>query len=152
MGIKYKNWLLPIFASLVGLSVGLGFFTFIYGKGYSYLLDDPKACVNCHIMKEQYESWNRGSHQNVATCNSCHTPENIYFKYFNKMDNGFFHGLKFTTGKFKDPIKIRQHNFNITMKACLQCHSSLMENQLHQPELLEGRACVQCHRDVGHHH
>ena len=31
---------------LLGLVIGLGFYTFIYSKGYSYLTNDPAACVN----------------------------------------------------------------------------------------------------------
>ncbi|MCM2351810.1 MAG: cytochrome c nitrite reductase small subunit [Bacteriovoracaceae bacterium] len=153
MSPKAKTSLLIILLlAICGFALGLGSVTFIYGKGYSYLLDDPKACVNCHVMRDQYDSWNKSSHHKVATCNSCHTPENIYFKYFNKMDNGFMHALKFTTGTFKDPIRIRQHNFNITMQACLKCHGDLMSSTLHQEPLREGRSCVACHREVGHTH
>lgn len=144
--------LLVILASLLGLVIGVGSYTFIYGKGYSYLSDDPKACVNCHIMRDQYESWSRSSHHHVATCNSCHTPENIYMKYVNKMENGFWHSLKFTTGKFNDPIRIRQHNFDITMRSCLKCHSGLMGSTLHVDAIGEGRSCVHCHKNVGHTH
>lgn len=153
MGPKIKTSLLVvILLVLCGFAIGLGSVTFIYGQGYSYLLDDPKACVNCHIMRDQYDSWSKSSHHAVATCNSCHTPENIYFKYINKVDNGFMHALKFTTGTFKDPIRIRQHNFNITMQACLKCHSGIMSSTLHQDPLQEGRSCVACHREVGHTH
>lgn len=144
--------LLAILACLLGLLLGVGSFTFIYGKGYSYLLDDPKACVNCHIMRDQYDSWSRSSHHHVATCNDCHTPQNIYMKYINKADNGFWHGLKFTTGNFNDPIRIRKHNFDITMKACFRCHGGLMESTLHSEALSEGKSCVNCHRNIGHHH
>lgn len=144
--------LLYFFVGMFGLVLGVSSYTFIYGKGYSYLSDDPKACVNCHIMRDQYEGWSRSSHHAVATCNSCHTPENIYFKYFNKMDNGFWHSLKFTTGQFKDPIQIREHNFNITMNACLKCHGQIFNSPSHQEPLGEGRSCVNCHRQAGHPH
>ena len=144
--------LIIIFVVLIGLVLGVGSYTFIYGKGYSYLSDDPKACMNCHIMRDQYESWSKSSHHHVATCNSCHTPQNFYVKYFNKMENGFWHSLKFTTGNFKDPIRIRKHNFDITMNACLKCHSGLMESSSHKDPLESGRSCVHCHKDVGHTH
>lgn len=141
-----------ILACLLGLVTGIGSFTFFYGKGYSYLSDDPRACVNCHIMRDQYESWSKSSHHHVATCNSCHTPENIYLKYFNKAENGFMHSLKFTTGQFKDPIRIRKHNFDITMKSCFKCHSGLMNSTLHTEAIEGGASCVRCHREVGHTH
>jgi hypothetical protein len=33
---------------LVGSVLGLGTSAFLYAKGYSYLLNDPAACANCH--------------------------------------------------------------------------------------------------------
>lgn len=147
-----KFSLFVFFACLLGLVIGVGSFTFIYGKGYSYLSDDPKACVNCHIMSDQYSSWSKGSHKNVATCNSCHTPENFYMKYINKAENGFWHSLKFTTGAYKDPIQIRKHNIDIAMQSCFKCHSGLMSSTLHSEAIADKKTCVQCHRSVGHSH
>ena len=144
--------LLIILISVSGIVAGMGSFTFIYGKGYAYLSDDPKACLNCHIMRDQYESWNRSSHHHVTTCYSCHAPENIYLKYFNKADNGFVHALKFTTGQFKDPLRIRGHNFRITMQSCMKCHSGVMGSTMHAEALGDGASCTNCHRDVGHSH
>jgi cytochrome c nitrite reductase small subunit len=40
-----------IFALSLGLAAGLGAFTFVYARGYSYLSNDPSACANCHIMR-----------------------------------------------------------------------------------------------------
>lgn len=103
-------------------------------------------------MRDQYESWNRSSHHAVTTCNSCHSPENPVYKYINKMDNGFWHGLKFTTGSFKDPIRIRPKNFDIAMHSCMKCHSNIINTTIHKDPLDGGRSCVQCHRDIGHAH
>jgi len=150
--LKFHFSAILIFAALIGLILGLGSYTFIYGQGYAYFKDDPKACVNCHIMSDQYESWLKGSHKNVTTCNSCHTPEGLFAKYFNKAENGFSHSWKFTLHAYKDPIFIRQHNFNIAMNSCLKCHGTLMENTSHMKNLTEGRSCIQCHRNAGHSH
>jgi cytochrome c nitrite reductase small subunit len=141
----------PLFI-LVGLIIGMGSYTFIYGKGYSYISDNPKACLNCHIMQDQYNSWVSNPHGKATTCNSCHTPENFYMKYLVKAENGFNHAWKFTTGNFKEPIRIRQHNFNITMKSCFKCHAHLLDSTFHQEEIIKGRSCVQCHKNVGHTH
>ena len=46
-----------VIAAGLGMLLGLGGFTFHYGEGLSYLSTDPAACVNCHIMQPQYESW-----------------------------------------------------------------------------------------------
>jgi cytochrome c nitrite reductase small subunit len=40
-----------IIAIVLGVVLGLGAFTFDYGEGLSYFSTDPKACVNCHIMR-----------------------------------------------------------------------------------------------------
>src|SRR5262245_623919 len=55
--------------ALVGVLVGIGGYTVHYAGALSYLSDDPKACVNCHIMREQYDGWQKASHHAVATCN-----------------------------------------------------------------------------------
>jgi cytochrome c nitrite reductase small subunit len=39
-----------------GLLAGLGLYTFVYAQGGSYLTNDPAACVNCHVMNEQYNA------------------------------------------------------------------------------------------------
>ena len=66
---------------LLGMAIGLGGYTFIYSKGYSYLTNNPAACANCHVMQAQYDAWLKSSHHSAATCNDCHTPHNIFGKY-----------------------------------------------------------------------
>jgi cytochrome c nitrite reductase small subunit len=82
--------------AVVGLTVGLGLFTFHYGEGAAYLSDNPDACVNCHIMQEQFDSWINSSHQPATVCNSCHVPDGPIAKWISKADNGFFHSVAFT--------------------------------------------------------
>ena len=62
---------------LAGIAIGIGGFTFVYARGYSYLTNDPAACANCHIMKEHFAAWSKSSHRAVATCNDCHTPHEL---------------------------------------------------------------------------
>jgi len=40
-----------ILGVLIGVVIGVGGYTFIYAKGYSYLTNDPAACANCHVMQ-----------------------------------------------------------------------------------------------------
>ena len=54
MGIR---WPLLLAAGTLGAVVGLGLYTFVYARGASYLGNDPAACVNCHVMTEQYDGW-----------------------------------------------------------------------------------------------
>jgi cytochrome c nitrite reductase small subunit len=63
-----------------GLLLGLGGYTFVYARGASYLTNDPQACVNCHVMREQFDGWQRSSHRRAAVCNDCHAPHDLFGK------------------------------------------------------------------------
>jgi cytochrome c nitrite reductase small subunit len=134
---------------LVGIPIGLGLFTFNYAKGTSYLSDDPQTCMNCHVMRDQFEAWQRSSHARVATCNSCHTPHTFIEKWIVKGINGFNHSLAFTTGDFHEPISIHQMNADVVQESCVYCHEPVVDliatNHAEEPI-----ACVSCHSDVGH--
>jgi len=101
-------------ALLFGMFCGIGVFTFGYGKGASYLTNDPAACANCHVMQPQYDSWQKSGHRHVAVCNDCHLPPTFTGKLITKADNGFFHSVAFTTGDFHEPIQIKARNRRVT--------------------------------------
>ena len=103
-----------LLGAAIGLALGVGGYTFIYAKGISYLTDDPAACVNCHIMRKQYDGWIRSSHRAVAACNDCHTPAGYLSKYATKASNGFWHSFAFTSGRFAEPIRIKRTTREIT--------------------------------------
>lgn len=145
--------ILAIAAFIVGIMLGLAVFTFTYAKGASYLSGDPQACINCHIMEDQYDGWIAGPHANVATCNDCHLPhDNVVAKYAVKAENGLMHGLKFTTGWHPENIVIRDMSLAITNDACLYCHGDLTDDVRHPGNYADGDefSCVRCHSDVGH--
>lgn len=147
-----KLRLIAILASiLTGIALGISIYTFIYAKGASYLVNDPAACANCHVMNEQYEGWLKSSHRAVATCNDCHTPANFLGKYLSKASNGFWHSFAFTTGKFHEPIQIKSRNQEITEKACLKCHQDIVE-AIKGNQKTGQISCLRCHRSVGHMH
>ena len=133
----------------IGAVLGIGGFTFIYARGYSYMTDDPQACVNCHVMREQFDGWVKSSHRSVATCNDCHTPPGTVGKYVTKARNGFWHSFYFTTGTFHEPIQITPRNRDVTEQACRKCHSAVtatIEGHGDQGDL----SCIRCHSRVGH--
>jgi len=133
-----------------GALCGLGVFTFGYGKGAAYLRDDPAACANCHVMREPFDSWMNSSHHAVATCNACHLAPHPLAKWVTKADNGFFHSLAFTTGRFPDPIRIKPRNRRVTQAACLSCHAEFVHATLAIAGRDESPLCARCHQDVGH--
>lgn len=139
-------------AVMLGMLGGLGAFTFGYGKGWSYLSNDPLTCVNCHVMEGHYDSWQNSSHAHVAVCNDCHLPHHPIGKWIVKGDNGFFHSLAFTTGGFHEPIQIKPRNRRVTQGACLHCHEDFVHSMLPAEEGGEMLGCIQCHSDVGHAH
>ena len=146
----FPLWIWLALAGVFGGVVGLGGFTFSYAQGLSYLSNDPASCANCHIMREQFDRWNRGTHHTVATCNDCHTPhDNIVSKYAVKGINGFRHSLLFTTGTFPEPIRITQMNREVTQHACLYCHGDLTVSMSHVGTE-DPTDCLTCHEGVGH--
>jgi len=144
------------FSVLLGIAIGalagVGGYTFVYAKGASYLTNDPRACMNCHVMQEQYDGWINGSHRNVATCNDCHTPHDFFGKYTTKALNGYNHSLAFTTGNFHEPIQINARNKAITEASCRSCHADIVQQIDSHPIMDEKMSCVRCHDSVGHMH
>ncbi|MEW4487070.1 cytochrome c nitrite reductase small subunit [Thalassoglobus sp. JC818] len=141
-----------ILAAMIGLLFGLGTFTFGYGKGASYLSNDPASCANCHIMQSHFDSWQKSSHRHLAVCNDCHLPHNFVGKYVTKADNGFFHSIAFTLDNFHEPIQIKPRNRRVTQHACMHCHQDFVHQFLVNDAQREGLSCVHCHSDVGHAH
>lgn len=146
-----RSLIAVIFGVLVGLSAGIGGFTFLYAKGYSYLTNNPAACANCHVMQDYYDGWIKSSHRSVAACNDCHTPASLVPKYAVKASNGFWHSFYFTYGGFHEPIEITKRDRQITENACRKCHQEIVY-------AIEGThasdakrfSCIRCHGAVGH--
>ncbi|MBN2135900.1 MAG: cytochrome c nitrite reductase small subunit [Acidobacteria bacterium] len=145
----FKFWI----SLFIGLIAGIGFYTFIYAKGFSYLSDDPSSCANCHVMNEQYDAWIKSSHHAVAVCNDCHTPEGFIPKYTVKGLNGFNHSWAFTTGWYEDPIQIKDMNRQVTENACRKCHEdfTIMVDR-YSTKTNNAVQCLDCHSSVGHLH
>jgi cytochrome c nitrite reductase small subunit len=141
----------PVFlAVIVGITLGIGVFTFGYARGGSYLTDDPAACANCHVMRDQHQGWMKSSHRNAAVCNDCHTPPGTVPKYYTKALNGFLHSWAFTTGFFPDDIIITGRNHRVTEKSCLKCHEDIVMGIRGGRGHRDDVSCIACHRTVGH--
>jgi cytochrome c nitrite reductase small subunit len=158
--VRSQRGLIIVAAVAIGIVIGLGSFTFVYAKGYSYLTKSPEACANCHIMDEHYAAWLKSSHSANAGCNDCHTPHALIPKYVTKARNGFWHSFYFTTGNYPDPLRITERNHDIVELACRDCHErtvAAMHPGADTPpnEVIGGRSsqgveCTHCHRYVGH--
>lgn len=145
--MKTGNILAMALVGVLGLLVGLAGYTFVYARGYSYLLDDPQACINCHVMRDNFNAWAVSSHRDV-TCNGCHTPHEPVQKYLVKAENGFSHSFAFT---FEDTqvIHIKERSLDVVQENCKSCHASTIATTFLGSGKGEKR-CTECHRGVGH--
>jgi len=132
-----------VLSALAGALLGLGAFTFVYAKGYSYFSNRPEACANCHVMREQLDSWQRGPHHAAAVCNDCHTPHALAGKYFVKARNGWNHSFHFTLQDFPEPIRIHPFNSEVLAANCQRCHEQMVSE-------MAGLDCIACHAGAGH--
>ncbi|MDH5396658.1 MAG: cytochrome c nitrite reductase small subunit [Cyclobacteriaceae bacterium] len=161
MGIYKKlkpqeNWKVPVIV-LLGIISGLGFYILHISKATSYVSDDPKVCVNCHVMIPEYVSWRNSSHREWASCADCHVPQdNVAEKYFFKAKDGIYHASVYTTRGEPQVIRIKEAGKKVVHNNCIRCH----ENQVTDAKLasqVDGhfahrtdRACWECHREVPH--
>jgi cytochrome c nitrite reductase small subunit len=149
------NWRLPVII-IFGIAAGISLHIFYASNAISYLSDDPRTCVNCHIMAPEYATWQRGSHGRVATCNDCHVPQdNIINKYLFKATDGMRHSYIFTLRAEPQVIQIKEAGKHAVQNNCIRCH----QNQIHPIAMRaisnssiadDGRYCWDCHRETPH--
>lgn len=151
---KYFKFLIP---TLVGILLGLSGYLFYISKAYSYLSDDPKACVNCHIMAPEYSTWFHSSHGRNTVCNDCHVPQDNFFrKYYFKAMDGARHATMFTFRLEPQVITMHKPGQMVVQENCIRCHLELNSvvgtgnvtaQMAHQDQ---GKLCWECHREVPH--
>jgi cytochrome c nitrite reductase small subunit len=150
------KWKIPVII-ILGMLTGLGVYVFHISNAISYLGEDPKTCINCHIMRPQFATWERGSHGRGTTCNDCHVPhDNIFNKYYFKASDGLRHATMFTLRLEPQVIQIKDAGKYAVQQNCIRCH----QNQIHPVSLRAINAkgitddseiyCWHCHREVPH--
>jgi cytochrome c nitrite reductase small subunit len=133
----------------MGLTFGSGVCIFQISNATAYLSDDPKACINCHIMMPEYASWERSSHARVAVCNDCHVPhENAVRKYAFKMSDGLRHSTIFTLRLEPQVLMARPEAQDVIQNNCLRCHEALASKAGTHANF--DRRCTECHRETPH--
>lgn len=138
------------FSLAAGGFAGIGLYTFIYAKGYSYISNDPAVCANCHIMQGHLDGWMKSTHRSVAVCNDCHLPESMIGKYYTKGRNGFWHSFYFTFGGFHEPIQATPLNQKVAEDNCRRCHGDIVDAIDGNHSGSQKLGCVRCHGTVGH--
>lgn len=150
-------WKVPVIIA-AGVFFGLVFMILHISNATSYLSDDPRACINCHVMTTEFASWQRSSHARVATCNDCHVPHsNFISKYFFKAKDGVRHATMFTFRLEPQVIVIKEAGINVVQENCMRCHEHQIDQSylsrpinLSEKEKGIGRFCWDCHREVPH--
>ncbi len=151
-----EKWRMTVII-LMGITTGLIAYLFYISKAHSYLSDNPKTCVNCHIMAPQYATWNHSAHREVTNCNDCHVPHNnVFNKYFFKAKDGLRHATIFTLRKEPQVIFIHEEGQEVVQNNCIRCHA----NKITDAKVLaytsdyhtyrSKRKCWECHRETPH--
>jgi len=151
------KWHVPVIISL-GILFGLGFLILHISNATSYLSNNPKACINCHVMTTEYASWERSSHARVATCNDCHVPhDNFISTYAFKASDGLRHATMFTFRLEPQVIQIKEAGINVVQENCIRCHEKQVDQSylsksinLKEHEKGIGKLCWDCHRETPH--
>lgn len=155
--LPYQSRWLPYAIVIFGSIVGLSTFLAKESEVISYMGDDPKTCVNCHVMTSEYNSWMHSSHREATSCNDCHVPHNnIVNKYFFKAKDGLYHASVFTLRNEPQVIEMKEASQEVVQNNCIRCHtnqvtdvklSSWLDNHA---DNRTGRKCWECHREVPH--
>jgi cytochrome c nitrite reductase small subunit len=151
-----KEWRFGV-TLLLAILIGLFLFIVHAARATSYLSDDPKACVNCHVMAPQFATWERGSHGKVTNCNDCHVPQdNFISKYFFKASDGLRHSFMFTFRLEPQVIQIKDAGKKAVQQNCIRCHSNVIHpvslRAISNKKIIdeEERYCWDCHRETPH--
>jgi cytochrome c nitrite reductase small subunit len=153
--------LLKTIAIFCGISATcLAVYTAYVSKAHSYLSEDPRACINCHVMNTQYATWQHSSHKEVG-CIECHLPtDNTTDKLISKMKDGWNHSLAFTLNTYDHAIKISEDGARRVQQNCVSCHSDIVSNIQNNKDLnhnfkelknvVSDTKCWDCHKSVPH--
>ena len=151
-----SNWLFYV-NILIAFFVGIFFYTLYVSNAVSYLSDNPETCVNCHVMRSEFATWQHSSHREVAVCNDCHVPHNnVFSKYYFKAKDGLRHATMFTFHMEPQVIKMHEAGQRVVQENCKGCHQRINEqvgllnislkDKIHD----NGKLCWDCHREVPH--
>jgi len=142
---------------VLGILAGIVIHLLNISNAVSYLSDDPKTCVNCHVMYPEYATWERGSHGRVTTCNDCHVPQdNVIRKLAFKASDGLRHATMFTFRMEPQVIRIKDAGRNVVQENCIRCHANYLHpialRSMGAKSIYEEseRVCWDCHRETPH--
>ncbi len=139
----------------------IGLFAYVVNASnmISYLSDDPKVCINCHVMDTQYATWQHSSHRLRATCVQCHLPQDsLVKKMIAKSRDGYNHSVAMTLRTYEHSIRITDDAARRIQDNCISCHKELVSQMGMLNRAFAGssegskpeRYCWDCHRITSH--
>jgi len=146
-----ERWQAPVAVAL-GVIAGIGLLVLHASKAPSYLSDEPRVCINCHIMVPQYAAWAHSSHERVATCNDCHVPHDSFVRHWAfKGTDGMRHSAIFTARGERQAIVMLEAGRETVQGNCVRCHGRpVQELARHGGGAALERPCWDCHRSTPH--
>lgn len=150
------NWRTSVIV-IMGVMTGLALLIFRISNAASYLSNEPRTCVNCHVMAPQFATWQHSSHMRVATCNDCHVPQdNVFRTYAFKAADGMRHAYVFTFRLEPQVIQIKDAGKTAVQQNCIRCHTQMLQRVTIGKVSFEGSRhgkgllCWDCHRVTPH--
>lgn len=157
--MKTDNIMKYISIGSVITAIGLLAYVVNAGNMISYLSEDPKVCINCHVMTSHYATWQHSSHRENATCVECHLPQDSFTnKMIAKSLDGTKDFLAMTFGTYENSIKISDDVAKRIQANCISCHQELVSQMIENSKsykknggsLQVDRNCWDCHRKTPH--
>lgn len=150
-------WQVPVLI-LAAILIGLSGLVLHLARVTSYFSDEPRTCMNCHVMTPQYATWQRSSHAHVATCNDCHVPHDSFLRHYGfKAQDGMRHAFIFTFRLEPQVIRIKSAGASVVQENCIRCHRPLVEQlPMYQfaatatRPLMPEKKCISCHEETPH--
>ena len=142
-------------------AVGMLIYLVNISRAMSYLSEEPKVCINCHVMNTQYATWRHSAHFGRAKCIDCHLPAGHGLAtYIAKATDGLHHAQAFTFNQFSQRIVMSETGKKRVQANCIRCHaavaSTLISNRdrfhdfTNNAQASADTYCWSCHRDTPH--
>ena len=117
-----------------GSALGTGGYAVYYGEGLSYLSNDPKACVNCHIMRDHYDGWAEGQPPRRRDLQRLPHPARLHPQVpgrRRRTGSGTPRGSRFRTSTSRSGSARR--TAAVLQKNCIHCHHDVVRRTILGP-------------------
>lgn len=121
-----RRWLFGGLFAFVVAAIGLGVGSWL-GLG-DFVVDNPQACVRCHVMQPYYDGYVKGLHGQDSTCVQCHVEgTNWAGRLAYKAKTGMRHVYRNLTYSPEElnKISITPEALKVVEANCQSCHQEI---------------------------